>query len=455
MKLTDQATTSRTVLSISQVNNLARQLLEDHLPLLWVEGEISNLARPSSGHWYFTLKDERAQIRCAMFKNRNRDVAFTPKQGDKVIVRGKVSLYEGRGDFQLIAEHMEESGFGQLQRQFELLKTKLLNEGLFDPSRKKSLPEFPLHIGIITSPTGAAVRDVLSVLKRRMPTVPVTIVPAAVQGREAAQQLISALTLAEQSGLFDILVLTRGGGSLEDLWCFNDESLARAIAECPIPIISAVGHEVDFTIADFVADLRAPTPSAAAEILSHNQTDLKQTLLGYQQLLLKTIRQLLREKQHKINHVSARLKHPGDRLRNQAQRLDHLELHLKTVLTTGLRQRKDVTANYSARLQNLHPNKQISRYQSTLSTLQKQLSRALSVQLRTLAQQLQSSCQRLDAISPLNTLKRGYAIAQDEQGRAITDAATKQPGNSISVQLARGKLQAEITEIILPNTPED
>lgn len=236
------SSTDRDVLSVSQLNRRAKQLLETHLPLLWVEGELSNVSQPSSGHWYFTLKDDQAQVRCAMFRNRNMLVRFAPRQGQQVLIRARVSLYEGRGDYQLIVEHMEEAGFGALQRAFEALKVKLAGEGLFDEAHKQAMPSLPTHIAVITSPTGAAIRDVLSVLNRRFPAIPVTVVPVAVQGKEAAPQIVRALELANQAGLFDVIVLARGGGSLEDLWPFNEESVARAIFASELPVVSAVGH---------------------------------------------------------------------------------------------------------------------------------------------------------------------------------------------------------------------
>ena len=262
----------RLIFSVSELNRTVSQLFETQFPLLWVEGEISNFARPASGHWYLTLKDRQAQVRCAMFRNSNLRVNFTPANGSQVLVRCRVSLFEGRGDYQLIVEHMEEAGFGALQRQFDELKQKLANEGLFSPQQKKPLPTSINHIGIVTSPTGAAINDILSVLQRRFPSIKVTIFPTAVQGEQAAAQIVQAIANANRYTLndrtCDALIVGRGGGSLEDLWPFNEEIVARAIAASTIPIVSAVGHEIDFTIADFVADLRAATPSAAAELLS-------------------------------------------------------------------------------------------------------------------------------------------------------------------------------------------
>ncbi len=437
----------RRILSVGQLNSLAKQLLEDHLPLLWVEGEISNFAKPSSGHWYFTLKDQRAQIRCAMFKSRNNGVRFVPKQGDKVVVRGHVSLYEGRGDFQLIAEHMEDAGFGNLQRQFDMLKAKLNQEGLFDAQAKLAIPSHPLHIGVITSPSGAAIRDILSVLQRRMPSIPVTIVPTAVQGQYAAAEIIRALRMAQASGLFDVLVLARGGGSMEDLWCFNDERLARAMFECPIPIISAVGHEVDFTIADFIADYRAPTPSAAAEVLSQSYTTIAKAVENARLRLTNAAKTSFKLKQAQLNHQRAKLRHPGQRLQLQSQRLDHLELRLKTAASNQVGSRKDALGKALIRLKALHPEKQLQQQTQSLGQLQARLRRANGNRLAFAKQYQSQLSKRLDTVSPLNTLARGYAIALSEQGEAITDASSLSPGNEIEIRVAKGVVEATVTKV--------
>lgn len=440
-------TNQRRILSVSQANGLAKQLLEDHLPLLWIEGEISNLAQPSSGHWYFTLKDNRAQIRCAMFKGRNSRVPFKPKQGDQVLVRGKVSLYEGRGDFQLIAEHMEDSGVGNLQRQFEALKAKLQKEGVFAEELKTPIPEHPLHIGIITSPTGAAIRDILSVLKRRMPSIPVTVVPTVVQGQQAASEIVEAVNLAEASGLFDVLVVTRGGGSLEDLWCFNDERLAQAIHQCSIPVISAVGHEIDFTIADFVADLRAPTPSAAAEILSQSQNSICKTLQGLEHRLVLAASHMIRHQKSVLQQLKTRLRHPGERLQAQSQQLDHLELRLNNAIFNRLEKKSALLGKATLHLNSHHPAKQLSRLGMTLHGLQIQLNRSIKNNLMRRKDSHQNTAKRLHSVSPLNVLARGYAIALDEQGKALTDASSTKPGQSISVKLSQGEFSASVTEV--------
>ncbi len=303
-------TQEKNILSVSQLNRRAKQLLETHIPLIWVSGELSNFAKPGSGHWYFSLKDERAQIRCAMFKQANSRLRWQPTAGMHVLVRARVSLYEGRGDYQLIVEHMEEAGAGALMQAFEDLKAKLQKEGLFDESQKQALPRFPQHIGIITSPTGAAVRDILAVIQRRYPIVNSTIIPVAVQGTGAAKGIVGAIKKAIEFAKFDALILTRGGGSIEDLWAFNDEALARAINACPIPIISAVGHEVDFTIADFVADIRAPTPSVGAEIITPDINEWLQTLDDVQRQLIRHQRRLIQQKLQQLAFLQRRLRHP-------------------------------------------------------------------------------------------------------------------------------------------------
>ena len=319
----------RKILSVSQLNRESRFLLEKNLSTLWVDGEISNLSRPASGHIYFTLKDAQAQIRCAMFRNRLNHIRFRPENGAQVQIRGSVSLYEARGDYQLIAEHMEAGGDGALQRAFEQLKRELEREGLFNPAHKQPIPALPTRVGVITSPSGAAIHDILSVLQRRFPSLPIIIYPTAVQGEQATQEVVSAIQQAEQQQQCDLLVIARGGGSIEDLWTFNQEAVARAIYHCPLPIISAVGHETDFTIADFVADQRAPTPSAAAESIS---PDREQWLEGVKQLAQRLIRSnqhILQIHTQQLQGLKKRLRHPGERIQQFTQRLDESEQRLQ------------------------------------------------------------------------------------------------------------------------------
>jgi exodeoxyribonuclease VII large subunit len=316
-----QSPSNTEILSVSDLNQQVRQLLEQSFAIIQVEGEISNFVCPSSGHWYFTLKDNRAQVRCALFRNRSRFLKYRPQNGDRVLLRAKVSLYEGRGEYQLIGEYLEAAGSGELQAAFEALKQKLQLEGLFDPKHKQTLPAIPQHIGVITSATGAAIQDILSVLKRRFPAIPISLYPAAVQGDGAPTQLIQALELANRSALCDVLILGRGGGSAEDLCAFNDEMLARKIFASTVPIVSAVGHEIDFSISDLVADVRAPTPSAAAELLSPDRDQLSQQFDIYHNRFSQLARQQLNQRQQQLEALRARLRHPGQRLQDQSQRL--------------------------------------------------------------------------------------------------------------------------------------
>lgn len=442
------SSTDRDVLSVSQLNRKAKQLLETHLPLLWVEGELSNVSQPSSGHWYFTLKDEQAQVRCAMFRNRNMLVRFAPRQGQQVLIRARVSLYEGRGDYQLIVEHMEEAGFGALQRAFEALKLKLANEGLFDDAYKQPLPSLPKHIAVITSPTGAAIRDVLSVLNRRFPAIPVTVIPVAVQGKEAAPQIVRAIDLANRAGLFDVVILARGGGSLEDLWPFNEESVARAIHASELPIVSAVGHEVDFTIADFVADLRAPTPSAAAELLVPDAEDWLETFAGYEILLQEAIERKLQSFKQRLEWLRTRLRHPGERLQQQAQRLDGLELRLVRAIDHQLLRCHTRLNTLMLRQKPLQPRLRLNQLSQQVTQHHATLVKNMQRHLRAQQQRLAEAARLLQTVSPLNTLQRGYAIATDSHHKVITNSSQVAPGDSINARLAEGELQCRVEKIL-------
>lgn len=433
----------RKTFSVAELNRRVKDLLEVHLPLIWVEGEISNFSAPSSGHWYFTLKDERAQVRCAMFRGRNQQVKFRPKAGDKILLRARVSLYEGRGDFQLIAEHMEESGFGLLQQRYEALKAQLHAEGLFDEQHKQAIPPLPKHIAIITSPTGAAVRDALSVLQRRFPSIPVTIIPAPVQGDEAPAKLIEAIDIAERASLFDVILLCRGGGSIEDLWAFNSEALARRIHSCRLPLISAVGHEVDFTIADFVADIRAPTPSVAAELLSPSQEEIEQTLSRYSNQLKRLTANKLTSLHQELNHYKARLKHPGERLNARAQQLDQLEIRLTRAIKGLLAQKSVKVSNQQQRLFQQHPQKHIDLHQKNIAQLSRQLEKAVHLKLDKSSSRLQQAVAMLDIASPLATLKRGYSITRKPDGSVIRTANDVSKGDELFIKLAEGEIRSK------------
>ncbi len=429
----------REILSVSQLNRQARQLLETHLPLLWVEGELSNVSIPSSGHWYFTLKDEQAQVRCCMFRNRNMLVRFKPQQGQHVLIRARVSLYEGRGDYQIIAEHMEEAGSGALQRAFDELKHRLSSEGLFNEARKKPLPKIPKHIAVITSPTGAAIRDVLSVLDRRFAGIPVSVIPVAVQGKESAPQIVNAIELANRANLFDVILLTRGGGSMEDLWSFNEEIVARAIFNSSLPIVSAVGHEVDFTIADFVADLRAPTPSAAAEILVPDSEEWLDKFIGFEVLLEEAMLRKLAHLQKHLQHLRLRLRHPRERLEQQAQRLDNLELRLKNHIKHLLDRHQHQLAQLRLRMQVHHPHVQLTQLRDRLHAARTQLFKTQFAYIDNQKQRLTTAARMLNTLSPLNTLERGFALASDAQsGRIITHQQQVQSGQRIHIRVAGG-----------------
>lgn len=443
----------REVMTVTQLNRRAKQLLETHMPLLWVEGELSNVSIPSSGHWYFTLKDSDAQVRCAMFRNRNMTVRFKPQQGQHVLLRARVSLYEGRGDYQIIAEHMEEAGAGALQRKFDELKIKLANEGLFDPQFKKALPSLPKHIAVITSPTGAAIHDILNVLERRFPSIPVTIIPVAVQGKEAAPQIVKAIELANRARIadekiFDVLILGRGGGSLEDLWPFNEEIVARAIFASDLPVVSAVGHEVDFSIADFVADLRAPTPSAAAELITPDGEDWLDKFIGFEVLLEEAITRKLQHLQQKINWLRSRLRHPKQKLEQQAQRLDTLEMRLKNLIHKKL-------TNYETRLNTLvlrqkplHPEIKMAQLKRRFTLAQHNLLRAQKISLTQKQQRFNEAVRMLNTLSPLKTLERGYSLSTlGDSQTPIIDSNQLKPGDKVKTRIAKGEFIAVVEKM--------
>ena len=439
----------REIISVTQLNRRARQLLETQFALLWVEGELSNVSVPSSGHWYFTLKDSGAQVRCAMFRNRNMQVRFKPQQGMQVVIRARVSLYEERGDYQIIAEHMEEAGTGALQRQFEALKQKLLTEGLFADQRKKPLPKMPQHIAVITSPTGAAVRDILHVLDRRFASIPVSIIPVAVQGKEAAPQIVNALDLANRCKLFDVIILGRGGGSLEDLWAFNEEIVARAIAASQIPVISAVGHETDFTIADFVADLRAPTPSAAAEMAVPDSDEWLDKIIGYEVLLEEAMQRKLEFLQQKLHWLQSRLRHPKARIEQANQRLDHLEMRLKQVMLQKIQRYKHQLQSLQLRKAPWHPRVQLQKLQQRLQNANQRLQPLPKQILFKKNQQFQSAVRLLNTLNPLKTLDRGYALVTLQDGKTpVTSSKQIQSGSQLTTRVAEGEFTCEVTKII-------
>ena len=436
----------RQILSVSQLNRNVRHLIETQLPLLWVEGEISNFARPASGHWYLTLKDDQAQVRCAMFRNANQRVAFQPANGTQVLVRCRAGLYEGRGEYQLIVEHMEEAGFGALQSKFEQLKQQLSDEGLFDNQHKLPMPNTVGRIGVITSSTGAAVKDILSVLKRRFPAIKVSIFPTAVQGEAAAGQIVDAIASANQHGQCDALIVGRGGGSLEDLWPFNEEAVARAIFASEIPVVSAVGHEVDFTIADFVADLRAPTPSAAAELLSPDGEEMLNQFEGFEILMAEGVTRKIRQLEQRTDYLQKRLQHPGRKLQEQAQHLDHLDIRLRRAMAGKMQQQTTQVQTVQNRLVRQSPKQAITQRKQAVANSVKQMMRAVSQQLELRQSKSAQAMHLLDTVSPLRTLGRGYSIIRDSGNKVVKTVAQVSAGDTLRGQLADGEVVFSVTE---------
>lgn len=422
-----------------------RKLMESSYPEIWIEGELSSLSKPASGHYYFSLKDDQSQLRCAMFKNRAAISRYQPRSGDLVRVRAKISVYTARGDLQCIVQHIEEAGVGVLQRRFEELQLKLSAAGLFAAQHKQQIPEFPSHIGLITSPTGAAVRDVLTTLQRRNPGIPITIYPALVQGDGAAASIQAALSAALQHQRCDVLVLTRGGGSMEDLWCFNDESLAQAIFASSVPIISAVGHEVDVTIADYVADLRAPTPTAAAELLSPDQTALLQQVLSSGRRLQQSWRRMSQELAQRVDLKYSQLNHPQQALKKQHAALQSLSGRLSRATQVNLQQRSKQLDFSRVHLLRESPRAKLIRNKEKLMDQGQNLRRAQRLLFDQKKRLVGSFGEQLDLVSPLAVLSRGYAITRDAQNAIIRNAAQVNPGQNITVQLHSGNLDCAVT----------
>jgi len=439
------------IYSVSRLNSEARLLLESRFCIIWVEGEISNLVKPGSGHLYFSLKDPSAQIRCAMFRNRNRLLAFTPENGQKVLIQAKISLYEARGDFQLIAQSIEPAGEGALRQAFEALKLTLSNEGLFDPAHKKPLPPLPERVGIITSPTGAAVKDILTVLQRRFPPLGVTIYPTLVQGDDAAIAIIKAIKLANQQKTCDLLILARGGGSIEDLWAFNNEQLAREIFKSKLPIVTGIGHEIDFTIADLVADVRAPTPSVAAETISPDQNEILSRLELNFLRLQKTLVNKLTQQKTQMNWLSERLaqQHPSSRLEQHSQRIDELAIRLKQRFSMQLTLRTTVLLKTVADLKRNNPVSTISSYLKQTSNLASRLKSAMSKNLESSRYSLGILSRTLDSVSPLATLDRGYSILSSCKNRSlISKTAQVKPGDEIAARVSDGNIICTVSKTV-------
>jgi len=440
------------VISVGQLNQQAKRLLENQFRGIAVLGEISNLARPSSGHIYFTLKDEDGAIRCAMFRNQNSRLNFEPQNGDQCILKGQVSLYAPRGDYQLIVSSMQPAGSGNLMQQFDELKKKLDAEGLFAQSIKQDLPAQPRHIGVITSESTAAFQDILTTIQRRAPISQVTLIPATVQGDTAPRTLINALqnvlefNNANPLNAFDVILMCRGGGSIEDLWAFNNESLAREIYDFPIPIVSGVGHEIDFTIADFVSDLRAPTPTAAAELVTEFYFQLEDTISNVKKSLLGSFQALIQEKSQKILLTSQNLKSPMTLLKEQSQSLDNLEIRLSQIMRSLITAAKQDLKISSNSLNQSNALRMVMKYQTLVNEhIQKMRHQIKS----TLAQKkfvLKNLSTNLNAVSPLAVLDRGYAIVMDDSGKALTSSSNIKVGETIHTRLANGNLTSNVTK---------
>ncbi|EMK3365563.1 TPA: exodeoxyribonuclease VII large subunit [Vibrio parahaemolyticus] len=439
--------TNQNIFTVSRLNAEVRLLLENEMGIVWLVGEISNFSAPVSGHWYLTLKDSRAQVKCAMFRGNNRRVTFKPANGNQVLVKARLSLYEPRGDYQLIIESMQPEGDGRLQQEFEELKMKLAAEGLFAQTNKLPLPEHPKRVGIITSKTGAALYDILDVLKRRDPSLPVVIYPTMVQGDDAAIQIAQAIGRANSRNECDVLIVGRGGGSLEDLWCFNNEILARTIAASQIPIISAVGHEVDMTIADFVADVRAPTPSAAAELVSRDNSHKDQSLVAKQHKLASTMRYYLAQQKQQSAQLLHRLErqHPSYQLQHQSQQLDELDMRLRRAMQRFIDTRQQAVERKHHRLQLNSPVKHLAQQKSRLERVEHKLLDAMDRKLLTMRHQLAIAAEKLDTVSPLATLKRGYSITQTEQGKVVTSADDVKTGDLLVTRLANGEIHSTVS----------
>ncbi len=437
------------IFTVTRLNTTVRQLLELEMGRIWISAEISNFSRPSSGHWYFTLKDEKSQVRAAMFRGNNSRVTFAPQNGQQVLVRAAITLYEPRGDYQLIVESMQPAGEGLLQQQFELLKEKLKAEGLFDTHLKKPLPVPATCVGVVTSATGAALHDILNILRRRDPSLPVIIYPAQVQGADAPAQIVRAIETANRRNECDVLIVGRGGGSLEDLWSFNDERVARAIFASRLPVISAVGHETDITIADFVADLRAPTPSAAAELVSRDLTERLRQIQSVQQRLEMAMDYFIARKQRLFSQLLHRLQqqHPQLRLARQQQLIQRLEQRLIQAGQLMLTQKSRQLTQAEQRLMRRDPRPQLQQQQRHVQQLQYRLSSAMREQLSQQRERFARLCSTLEGVSPLATLSRGFSISQTDSGEVLNKTRQVKVGQKITTLLQDGSVESEIIAV--------
>ena len=441
----NQLDNTQEIISVSEINKRAKSILEENFPFVWIQGEVSNFFSAASGHWYFSLKDETSEIRCAMFTNKNHHITFEPKDGDHLVLNGTLSIFEGRGQYQIIVEHIELAGEGALLKAFEELKKKLQLEGLFDDSIKRQLPAYPKDIAVVTSPDGAVIQDIINVLDRRSPFLDLTVVPTLVQGEKAAPLICDALNKVGKLKKVDVVILARGGGSIEDLWAFNNEEVARAIVNCPTPIISAVGHETDFTISDFVSDLRAPTPSIAAEIISQPYSELIETLEGYQNYISRSVISQIDLQRTQITNLIKRIRHPGDKLREISQKLDYVETALIQNINQEISFKKNGLNLKDLSLQQNSPQNKIKEAKVYLQNASKDLLKALKLEIEKKSTDLAEIVATLQAVSPLSVLSRGYSIISTEpDGKILSSSNQVEIGQTISAILSKGSIKAEI-----------
>ncbi|MBE9516120.1 MAG: exodeoxyribonuclease VII large subunit [Proteobacteria bacterium] len=435
--------------TVSQLNREARALLEASFASIWVEGEVSNLVRPASGHQYFTLKDNQAQVRCALFKGKSRSQRTQLRDGLLIRARARVSLYEGRGEFQLIVDQLEEAGEGALQLAFNALVSKLKAEGLFESEHKQPLPTLPRRIGVITSPTGAVIHDIITTLGRRFPGLPIRLYPVAVQGDEAAPQIIAAIEAASQRRDCDVLIIGRGGGSLEDLWPFNEEAVARSLFACPIPVVSAVGHETDVTITDFIADVRAATPTAAAEMASPDRNQLLQHINSWQQRLIRQTEYRLQHMQQRSDNLSRRLVHPSVRLQAHNKQLSEYFRRIKASTNQYLHTQELKLAEINGRLAQHSPASRLARQLQKCQALAMRSGLAMKSRLGQSEQQFKKAAGLLHGISPLATLGRGYAVVlKDKTNTVVKSVAQLKPGDNIETRVSDGSIYSAVTKTI-------
>ena len=437
----------RTIYRVSEFTREARDLLETHFGTVWLTGEISNLATPASGHIYFSLKDENAQIRCAMFRSRRSPYRSKLENGTEVLLSGTVSIYEARGDFQLIVDYLEPAGEGELRRRFELLKEQLQAEGLFDPNKRRPLPDLPARVAVITSSGGAALQDILATLERRFPLTDVLLFPVTVQGDRAAPQIVHALQTVSKKQC-DVVILARGGGSLEDLWAFNEESIVRAVRDCKVPVVTGVGHETDFTLADFAADFRCATPTAAAESVSPDAGALLRLIDGCAERLETTLAYQLRTSAQRLDGAAVRLRHPSERMLLQVEKLERLVERLRLGWRFRIQKQREQTTRNTQRLQLTSPLVRLNNFSTRIKTCRTLLTERLNRRLTQRVQELTGLESQLKALSPLATLGRGFAIVQlGEEGKIVHSASTLQPGDSIVARFARGRAHAKVKTV--------